>query len=338
MRQIIEIAKREFRNLFYSPVGWLVLIIFALQIGSLLTGSLSSRSVRVWSGLSEGMLSLTYNMLFSGGNSIIGGIVGNLYLYIPLLTMGLLSREFNEGTIKLLYSSPVDIFEVVLGKFLAIMGFALLMVGIVAGFGVLLGLFIINNIDISLLLWSLLLLYLLICTYAAIGLFISSLTNHQFVAAIGVVGVLFGLNYASTMTTEGMPEFISVLLVWLQGVSFLYTFQGFVGTWDILYFILMIVLFLGFTYIRLQSLRDSKPWWDKTLKYAMMLVVVLSIGYVSSRPQFKYYTDVRRAELIDTKILISRDDVPKWRVILMQVIPGTMIVFATVVITRRRRQ
>lgn len=338
MRQTFEIAKREFRNLFYSPVGWLVLIIFAIQLGSLLTGSLSSRSVRVWSGLSEGMLSLTFNMLFSGGNSIIRGIVGNLYLYIPLLTMGLLSREFNEGTIKLLYSSPVSVMEVVLGKYVAVMGFALLMVGIVASFGVLLGLFIINNIDISLLLWALFLLYLLICTYAAIGLFISSLTNHQFVAAIGVIGVLFGLNYASTMTTEGMPEFIAVILVWLRGVSFLYSFQGFIGTWDILYFILMITMFLSFTYIRLQSLRETKPWWTLTGKYIATALLVLTMGYLTSRPQFKYYKDVRRAELIDTKILISRDDVPKWRVILMQVIPGTMILTASVLLIRRRRK
>lgn len=337
MRQIIEIAKREFKTLFFSPIGWIVLAIFTIQLGSILSGSLGYRTIRVW-GSTEGSLSLTYNLLFSGSQSLIRGVVSNLYLYIPLLTMGLLSREYSEGTIKLMYSSPIRIIDIVLGKYVAIAIYSLLMVGVVAFFGLLMGLFIINNIDIQLLLWSLFILYLLICTYTAIGLFISSLTNHQFIAAIGVIGVLFCFAFLNSMSSDGMPDIVLVMLSWLQGVSFLYTFQGFVGTWDILYFILMIVLFLGFTYIRLQSLRDSKPWWDKTLKYAMMLVVVLSIGYVSSRPQFKYYTDVRRAELIDTKILISRDDVPKWRVILMQVIPGTMIVFATVVITRRRRQ
>lgn len=337
MKQILEISKREFRNLFYSPVGWLVLIIFAIQLGSLLSGSLNSRSVRVW-GSTEGMLSLTFNMLFTGGNSIIIGIIGNLFLYIPLLTMGLLSREFNEGTIKLLYSSPVDILEIVLGKYLAVSWFALLMVGIVGIFSTFLGLFIINNIDIQLVIWGLIMLYLLICTYAAIGLFISSLTNHQFVAAIGVVGVLFGLNYASTMTTDGMPEIVASILIWLQGVSFLYYFKGYIGSWDIIYFLLMISLFLTLTYFRLMSMRNNWPWWNLTTKYFVAVLLVVSLGYLTSRPQMKYYTDVRRAELTDTKILISREDVPKWRFILMQVVPGTMIVFATVIITRRRRK
>lgn len=337
MNQILEITKRELRTLFYSPVGWLVLIIFVIQLGSLLSANLQSRSFRVWQ-TNEDILSLTYNILFSGGNSIITGMVRNLFLYIPLLTMGLLSREFSDGTIKLLFSSPVKVWDIVFGKYLAVITFALIMVGIVGIFGVILGVFIIDYIDVGLLIWGLILLYLVICTYSAIGLFISSLTSYQFVAALGVVGVLFGLNYASTMSVEGMPEFLSAMLLWLRGVSFIYWFKGYIGSWDMLYFILMIAMFLGFTYIRLQSLRETKPWWTLAGKYLTTALLVFTIGYLTSRPQLKYYTDVRRAELTDTRILITRDDVPTWRLIFMQVIPGTMILTASVLLIRRRRK
>ena len=44
------------------------------------------------------------------------GLVGKLYLYLPLLTMGLMSREINNGTIKLLYSSPIKVREIVFGN------------------------------------------------------------------------------------------------------------------------------------------------------------------------------------------------------------------------------
>lgn len=337
MNQILEITKRELRTFFFSPVGWLVLTIFVIQLGSLLSANLQNRTFRVWQ-INEDILSLTYNMLFSGGNSIITGMVGNLFLYIPLLTMGLLSREFSDGTIKLLFSSPVKVRDIVLGKYLAVITFALIMVGIVGVFGIILGIFVIDNIDVGLLIWGLILLYLVICTYSAIGLFISSLTSYQFVAALGVVGVLFGLNYASTMSVDGMPEYLSIMLVWLRGVSFIYLFKGFIGSWDLLYFFLMIAMFLTFTYIRLLSLRESKPWWTLAGKYVAVALIVFTIGYVSSLPSMRYYMDVRRAEITDTRILITREDVPKWRMIFMQVIPGTMIITASVLLIRRRRK
>lgn len=58
--------------------------------------------------------------------NLLGGMFGlyntvqqYLYLYMPLLTMGLMSREFSSGSIKLLYSSPVTSSQIVMGKFLA---------------------------------------------------------------------------------------------------------------------------------------------------------------------------------------------------------------------------
>lgn len=284
----------------------------------------------------EDILSLTYNMFFSGGG-IISGMAGNLYLYIPLLTMGLLSREFSDGTMKLVWSSPIRVKDIVAGKFLAMMGYAAVMVGIVGFFGAILGLFIIQSMDMHLLLWSVVILYLLICAYAAIGLFISSLTSYQFVAALGTVGVLLGLNYVSRLSVEGMPEFVTAVLSWFRGIAFLSWFKGYVGTWDLLYFVLIIGLFLGLTYVRLLLMRLSLPWWKHALRYTTIIAIVLACGYISSRPSVKYYMDVR-SELKDTKILIGRQEVPRWRAVFMQGIPGALIAIAAVRLVRRRRR
>jgi ABC-2 type transport system permease protein len=334
MNRISEIARREIRSLFYSPVGWLVLIVFTIQLGSLFSANISRRTVSVW--LQEDILSLTYNMFFSYGG-IISGMAGNLYLYIPLLTMGLLSREFSDGTVKLLWSSPVRVKDIVLGKYFSMMAFAGVMVAIVGALGAVLGAFVIKSMDVQLLLVSLLLLYLLICTYAAIGLFVSSLTSYPFVAALGTVGVLFGLNYLSRLKVNGMPGFLAAILEWFRGISFLNSFKGYVGSWDIFYFLLLIALFLGLTFVRLRSMRETKPWWVRATRYAMVIAIVVICGYFSSRPEVRYYADVRRADLTDTSLLIKRQDVPHWRMVFMQLIPGGLIAFAVVRVVRRLR-
>ena len=67
--------------------------------------------------------------IFSGLRGLFESIQRNLYFYVPLLTMGLMSREFGSGSIKLLYSSPITNTQIVLGKFLAMMVYGLCMMG-----------------------------------------------------------------------------------------------------------------------------------------------------------------------------------------------------------------
>ncbi len=335
MKHIVEIGKKELQVLLYSPLGWLVLITFVIQLGSLMTSNLSFKSGSLMS-ISEFTPSLTFNMLFGGTISLITGISDNLYLYLPLLTMGLLSKEYSEGTIKLLLSSTVRVRDIVLGKFLSMMTLGAILVIIVGLYGLLLHFFVIVNMDLPLLFWGLLLLYLLICTYAVIGLFISSLTSYQFVAALGTVGVLFFLDYASGLSYDGMPAFMVSMLNWLKGTSFIYYFKGYVGVWDILYFILIIFLFLGLTFLKLKFMREHVSSLNKFLQYAALIAFVLGLGYISSLPFFKYYADLRNSALLDTQILIDKEDVSNWRTVLMQIIPLVFITVGAIGILRRK--
>ncbi len=102
--------------------------------------------------------------------------------------MGLVSREISSGTIKLLYSSPVKISEIILGKFLAMVYFSLCLtvLFLITLTALSLG---VSNTDYGQLLATTLGLFLLLCAYSAIGLFISSLTSYQVVAAIVTVGI-----------------------------------------------------------------------------------------------------------------------------------------------------
>ena len=98
IRQTLRIAKIELSSMFYSPVAWLILVIFALLNGydyaNVFDGQLHSQSLgnNLWN-----VSSAIYNSWMTG---ILKPILRNLYLYIPLITMGLMSRQYQSGSVK----------------------------------------------------------------------------------------------------------------------------------------------------------------------------------------------------------------------------------------------
>ena len=181
MKIIYKIAKAELQSLFFSPIAWLILILYTFQTGmdfaGLVDGVMKGREMGY--GVTNGT-----SRFFGGWDGVLTVVQGYLYLYIPLLTMNLMSRELGSGSIKLLYSSPVTNVQIILGKYLSMLIYALVLVGILVLY-VIIGAIIIKNFDYPQVLTGLLGIYFLICAYAAIGLLMSSLTSYQVVAAVG---------------------------------------------------------------------------------------------------------------------------------------------------------
>src|SRR5215475_9449553 len=114
MKLIFKIAKTELRNLFYSPIAWFLTIAFLVECAVAYTSNLNSCAVEQEMGGSlEYLTDLTMRVFNNPYNGVFSSVMQNLYLYIPLLTMGLISREINNGTISLLYSSPVKVRQIV---------------------------------------------------------------------------------------------------------------------------------------------------------------------------------------------------------------------------------
>ena len=155
MKMIFKIAKTELQSLFYSPIAWLLLVVFAYQVGMIMSGMLEDIVVRQAMGYESWRVTSIFGQLF-------GNVQGTLYFYIPLLTMNMISRDLSGGTIKLLQSAPLRNAEIVLGKYLALMIFGLAMMGILL-FYVLFGVCTIQNIDFPYVLTGMLGLYLLLC-------------------------------------------------------------------------------------------------------------------------------------------------------------------------------
>lgn len=289
MKTIYRIAKTELNTMFYSPVAWVVLVIFSIQSSWKFFDSLErfERSQK----MGEGMSNLS-QIFFSGFSGLYTEMQNYLYLYVPLLTMGLVSREINSGSIKLLLSSPIKIKEIVLGKYLAIAAYCLLFVAIL-GLQVTIAYFSVDNLDLKFAVSGLIGLYLLVCTYAAIGLFMSCLTSYQVVAAISTLVVLAGLNFIGKLwqDVEYVKDVTYFLSIAGRANEML---EGLIISKDVLYFILVSSLFIGLSIYKLQTGRDAQPVSKRVLKYALLISVVLVLGYITSRPPLTLYHDMTR--------------------------------------------
>lgn len=287
MRSIYRIGRQELSILFHSPVAWLILIVFPIQIGMdfseyiLMLG----KAQRMGSSYSN-----VTGMIFASQNGFYVGVKSTLYFYIPLLTMGLISRELHSGSIKLLLSSPVKVRDIVLGKYLAMMVYGLILTAIILLYGYA-GSYFIQNIDYMMVISGALGLYLLVCAYAAIGLFMSSLTSYQVVAAISTLAVLALLNFVGGLfqandVIRHITYFLSLAGRTEQFIS------GLISTEDLIYFLLIIIFFLTITGMRLQAGREAKSLRLKLTRYIVLIAGCVIVGYISSLPRATGYIDM----------------------------------------------
>ncbi|MCQ6957215.1 Gldg family protein [Mucilaginibacter aquariorum] len=288
MKTIFRIAKTELKLLFYSPIAWFLIIIFTVQCGIVYSKMLESSAE-----IQEGGFKNTFSIIagiFSGANGLLSTVMGNLYLYLPLLTMGLISRETSSGTIKLLYSSPIRVREIVLGKFAAMVALSFLLVAIVAFF-ITLSYFTVKSPDTGLLLSCLLGLFLLLCAYSAIGLFMSSLTTYQIVAAVCTF-VTFGILYNISGLWRGVPFLRDVTYFLSVAGRTDWMLAGLITSNGIVYFLSIVFLFLGLTIYKLKSGMESTSPLVKVSRYGIIVICTLAIGCISAIPQLIVYFDV----------------------------------------------
>ena len=286
MKTIYKMARTELQTLFYSPIAWLILVVFTFQASLVFSNGLAG-CVRNQE-LGYGLYNVTMNV-FAGWRGMFTAMQQYLYLYIPLLTMGLMSRELNSGSIKLLYSSPVTNTQIILGKYLSMMIYNLVLMCVFAVY-LIFAAITIKSADIPLILSGMLGLYLLVCAYAAIGLFMSSITSYQVVAAMGTLAVLAVLNLVGGLWQD--IEFVRDITYWLaingRAQEFI---SGLICSEDVLYFVIVIALFLFLSIIRLQSRRQKTTWMTTVGKYGSVIVIAMLLGYLTSRPKLMCFYD-----------------------------------------------
>lgn len=246
------IAGREFRTLFLSPLAWTILGVIQIILAYMFLAQLDYYlmvQARI-AGMEEapGITDLIVAPLF--GNA---GII--LLLVTPLLTMRLISEERRNRTLSLLFTAPVSMTEIVLGKYLGVMGFLLVMVGMILLMP--LSLLFGGGLDVGKLIACVMALTLLLAGFAAVGLYMSALAVQPTVAAIGTFGALLLLwiiDWSSHASGKsgGALEYLSLLRHY-EGLL-----KGLITTTDLVYFVLFITTFLVLSVHRLDNDRLQK--------------------------------------------------------------------------------
>ncbi len=263
MRHVGAIASRELRSLFVSPVAYAVLTLFTVLAGFFFlsaVGQFNEYVIRLsqfqmFDRLQEMNLNDHLIAPFFDVMSVV------LLFLIPGVTMGLFANEKTNGTQELLLTSPLTIWELVIGKYLAATAFVALLVGLVALYPGLL--FLYGDPEPGKTAAGLIGLLGVGLTYAAIGAFASSVTRNQLIAfflAFVLLLVLWMLSFLVDLGaaggTAGAAGWAGDALRYLSTSGHFETLvRGLVDTADLVYFAVVIGAFLLLAKAAVESVR-----------------------------------------------------------------------------------
>ena len=248
------IFKKEMRLYFTSPVAWVVFTIFLLIAGYFFYSIFAFFTLASMQSMMNPQMGRELNVTDSVMRPLFSNVSVILLLLLPLVTMRLFAEERRAGTIELLLTYPVRDGAVLAGKYLAafalyaiMIALTLLYPGIVVYFA---------RLEWGPILTGYLGLLLMGATFIAVGVFASSLTENQIVAAITTFGVLlifwilgWSADYAGG-TAGKVLQFLSILE---HNDSFS---KGVLDTKDVLYYLNFTLLAL---FLTLRSL-EARRW------------------------------------------------------------------------------
>jgi len=248
MIKILTLANRELRALFSTAIGWLVLTAYLLVTGvfwfSGVVGYAERSADRVYDPYAAAQMQLP--MLigeFFGSCSII------LLMITPAISMRLFSEEFKQHTMELLFTSPLSITQIVIGKYLGAMGFLAILLAATLHYPVSLALF--GDVHLPMFAVGYATLMLMGSVIISIGMVFSAYTSNQIVASVLTLGSSLALFMVGVLAGTpddwqyklGMSTHLSELLLGMVRLS------------DVAYFVILTGVGLFLTHQRLESFR-----------------------------------------------------------------------------------
>lgn len=227
---MLAVIKKELKNYFLSPIGYVVIGIFLLAFSSLF----------YITTINQSSINLTYLFYYTAFYV--------LMFIIPLITMWAFAGEKKNGTDQILLTAPVSMLGVVIAKFLA--AFLLVVIPTICTllyFGIL-SFFEVPNVPIYL--TTILGFLLLSAVYISFGILASSLTETPIISGIITFAIIFIGNFAPDMI-----ESLSKFSLMDHFVKFLY---GQIDIASIVLFISLIILTVLITMIIMQRRKSLK--------------------------------------------------------------------------------
>ncbi len=238
-----SIILQEIKSFFGSPIGYLVIALFLIGNGLFL-----------W--VFEG----EYNILNSGFADLspfFSLAPAILIFLIPAVTMKSFSDEKKQGTLELLLTKPISIWQIAIGKYVGSMLLICLAITptwlyvmVISELGMPQG-----NIDIGSTIGSYLGLLFLISAYSSIGIFTSTLSENQIVAFIISISLCFIFYFGFESLSEIIPKIqTQISSIGMQN-HFKSMGRGVIDSRDMIYFVSITISFLSFTVYKLKSIK-----------------------------------------------------------------------------------
>jgi ABC-2 type transport system permease protein len=254
MRNIIAIVERELRAYFNSPIAYVVLTIFIFLSGLFFRSILAQALQMGLMSQVQGPRPMDMPGMISRGFLSTMSVI--LLFIMPMLTMGLFSEEKKRGTIELLLTAPLTDVQVVLGKFFAAGAFFVIL--LLSTWLPMTVLYLYSNPGPAS--GPILTAYLGLLLYGlaivAIGLFISTLTENQIIAAVLSFGAIMVLWLVDVVANNADSPTSKSILTYLSILSHLDDFmKGVLSTSNVIFYISLMLVGLFLTFRSLDSLR-----------------------------------------------------------------------------------
>ena len=238
---MLAILKKEFNSFFSSSIAYLVIGIFLLVNGLFLWVFNDELNI-----LNAGFADLTSFFFLTPWL---------LIFLVPAITMKTFSDEFHTGTIEILKTKPVSNFQIVLGKFFAVL--LLIIIAIIPTFTYVYSIIQLGNqsgnIDYGTTIGSYTGLFLLASSFASIGVFTSSISKNQITAFLIGAFTTFFIYYGFDAISSLFGNSSYSIKLFGMNTHFKSISRGVIDTRDIFYFTSIIVFFLFLTKKKLMN-------------------------------------------------------------------------------------
>ena len=254
MRNVWIITRRDLGSFFNSPVFYVITTVFLIIYSFIFFNILNFFSFQsLQAGQLQAMgMSLNLNEMVVEPSLQNMSVI--LLMIIPVITMRSFAEEKKTKTFRLLLSSPLPLREIVLGKFLACMVVVTVMILISSysiGF-----LFLLGEPELGPVITGYAGVVLMAGCYVSVGVFASSLTDNQFVAAVLTFGFslfMWVIGWGAQAAGETMGQVLQFLSIVDHMERFL---KGIVDTSDLVYYLSFILLSLFLC----NRVLDSNRW------------------------------------------------------------------------------
>jgi len=242
---IINVARKELKSMFSSPMGWVILSLLMFAFGTYYLNGVND----YFAVMSGAMRPAERTGVTQFVGQTVYGFASFIVLFaVPLLSMRLISEERRNQTLPFLFSAPISLTEIVIGKFL---GLVLFLSILIVYIGLMLStLNIWADIDFGYIVANSIGMLLMVASFSALGLYFSSMTQQPVVAAILTFIALFALMFLDRFFAGDPSNTLASLSLTRHFQSFA---SGLIDTADIIYVVLFIATFLTLTVRRLDA-------------------------------------------------------------------------------------